>query len=154
MGGLHGGHVTIDVDSTDCGFAPKGKLHVFAHKKSIHSSFGSKNTHGKPGLWDGYKYASVTIPVTQAQHDKIVEILSGYCGQTPYDYAFFGMRCASATRDILGQVGIMGKHKRLNYILTTFYPKKLRKRLFRLAEKHNWYVIRQDGRTSRKWEKD
>jgi 3-methyladenine DNA glycosylase Tag len=92
--------------------------------------------------------------LTQKQYQEIQAIHTSYCTAPPYDYAFFGMRCASATQDVLGQIRILKKRKRFTNIFTTFYPKKIRKRLFRLATKNNYSIQRNEGRTSRKWEKD
>ena len=101
----------------------------------------------------GYKFAVFFIPVTPEQYDKAKEILENYAAQTPYDYAFFGMRCASAANDVLGQLNILKKRSRFGYVATSFYPKKLRKKLFKLAAKHNYKVLKQAGRVTRKWEK-
>lgn len=154
FGGLHGGHISIELDNIDYGFGTSGSFHFFAHKNNRHSSFDSKNTQGKPAYMAGWKYASVYIPLTPEQYDKAKQILTDYVNKTPYDYAFIGMRCASSTRDILGQIKILKKRNNFGYILTTFYPKQLRKKMFRLAKKNNYKVIKQEGRPTRKWEKD
>ncbi len=103
---------------------------------------------------EGWKYASVYIPLTQKQYDNAQQILTVYISKTPYDYAFIGMRCASSTREILGQLGIMEKKSNFYYVLTTFYPKRLRKKVLKLAKERQYKVIKQDGKTTRKWEKD
>ncbi len=72
----------------------------------------------------------------------------------PYDYAFLGMRCAASAQDVLGQIGVVKKRKRLKNIYTTFYPKKLRKRLLKQATEKNYKIISHQGRPTRKWEKD
>ena len=154
FGGIHGGHVTIEVDSADYGFNPGDPFHYIAHKNVRSSSFVSRKTNGRPPYPPGDKFATFIIPITQVQYVKINEIHSSYCAQTPYDYAFLGMRCASATQDILGQIGIVKYRRRFINVLTTFYPKKLRKRLFKLAAKKNYKVIKQAGRLTRKWERD
>jgi hypothetical protein len=64
------------------------------------------------------------------------------------------MRCAASAQDILGQIGVVKYRKRFYNIVTTFYPKMLRKRFFKLAKKNNWKVTKQEGRPTRKWEKD
>jgi hypothetical protein len=155
FGGKHGGHVSIELDNVDYGFGPSnGSFHLFAHKKKPRSSFDTKNSEGKPAYMGGWKYASVWIPLTEEQYDRVKQVLENYTNKSPYDYAFFGMRCASATHDILAQTGILKSRSNFYYILTTFYPKKLRKRLFRLAETRSYKIIKQEGRTTRKWEKD
>jgi len=154
FGGLHGGHVTIEVDNISYGFVPAGKFHVFAHKRSNHSVFTNNNTGGDERYPEGEKYTTFIIPINKEQYDKINQIHSNYCTSTPYDYAFFGMRCAAATQDILGQIGIVKKRNKFWNITTTFYPKKLRKRMFKLAKENNYQITFQEGRNTRKWEKD
>ena len=155
FGGIHGGHVTIEVDSIDYGFAPTGRVHMLPHKRNCHSQFSGKHTHNQPPYPKGYKVVSFTIPISQEQYDQLNKIHKDYLSKPPYDYAFFGMRCSAATEDILGQIGILKKKKRNSKIVrTNFYPKKLRKRMFKLAKQRNYTVIKQEGRPTRKWEKD
>jgi hypothetical protein len=154
FGGLHGGHVSIEVDNIDYGFVPSGKFHIFSHRKSCHSSFITKETHGRTPYTDKDKVATFFIPVTEKQHDELILQLQNYCSKTPYDYAFFGMRCAAATQDILGKIGVVKSKGRFSNIFTTFYPKKLRKRMFRLAKEKNYHVVSNEGRKTRRWEKD
>jgi len=154
FGGLHGGHVSIEVDSIDYGFVPNGRLHIFPHKRKRHSAFISSNTQGLPVYPDDYKVVIISIPVTQKQYIEIKKILSHYDKIAPYDYAFFGMRCAAATEDVLGQIGILKDKTKLKGVRTTFYPKKLRRRLIKLAEEKGWKLERTTGRKTRKWEKE
>jgi hypothetical protein len=58
------------------------------------------------GNIDSLRRAVFVIPVTAAQK-KILDSLAGqYTREPPYDYAFLGMRCASATYDVLQAAGI------------------------------------------------
>lgn len=154
FGGLHGGHVSIELDNIDYSFGTSGSFHFFSHKNNLHSSFEAKNTDGKPAYMVGWKYASVYIPLTQEQYYKSKQILSNYLNETPYDYAFCGMRCASSTHEILAQINILKKRKKLGYIITSFYPKQLRRKLLFLSKKNGYKVVKQEGRLTRKWEKD
>jgi hypothetical protein len=154
FGGIHGGHVTIQVDSMDYGFEPAYGFHVFAHRKRFKSDYVDKQLSGPQRYPAGSKAATFIIPITKAQNDSIRKIIASYCVNTPYDYAFFGMRCAASASDILAQIGLQKKRSRFMTVTKVFYPKKLRKRLFRLAKKNRYKVIMQEGRSSRKWEKD
>ncbi|MCD6067790.1 MAG: hypothetical protein K0S33_2616 [Bacteroidetes bacterium] len=154
FGGIHGGHVTIQIDSMDYGFEPSQGFHVFAHRKKYKSDYVDKRLSGTQRYPDGNKAVTFIVPVSKEQNERIRAIIYGYCSSTPYDYAFFGMRCAASTSDILAQIGLQKKRNRFLTISRTFYPKKLRKRMFRLAEKNGYKVVRQEGRSSRKWEKD
>jgi hypothetical protein len=103
---------------------------------------------------ENVKSAIVYIPVTPQQKQKFDSIAAAYLQQTPYDYALFGMRCGAAAYDILGQLHILTGFSVKQTSRKIFYPKKLRKRLFRLAERNGWTVINQNGSDRRKWEKD
>ena len=154
FGGMHGGHVTIEVDSIDYGFSPSGRVHMISHPGKHHSQYDGKHTHNQPPYPKGYKVTTFIIPVTEEQYTQIQKIESSYCAKPPYDYAFIGMRCAASAEDILGQLGIVRKKKRFGNVFTTFYPKKLRKRMFKLAKQKNYKIVTQEGRPTRKWEKD
>ncbi len=49
------------------------------------------------------KITTIVIPVTKLQLDKLKEKEQIYFSETPYDYAFIGMRCAAGAyeRDTL-----------------------------------------------------
>lgn len=154
FGGKHGGHVTIELDDIDYGFEPAHGFHVFAHKQKFKADFVDNKLNGQPRYGSNNKTAIFIIPINTEQYNELNQIHKNYCNKTPYDYAFFGMRCASSVQNILGQIKIVKNRKRFYNILTTFYPKKLRKRLFRLARKHNYQVIKTNGSETRKWERD
>ncbi|MCW3102406.1 MAG: hypothetical protein JWO09_846 [Bacteroidetes bacterium] len=154
FGGIHGGHVSIEVDSMDYGFVPEGKFHIFNHRGSCHSAFITRATHNHDPYSDNQKVTTFIIPVTAEQHDQLLQLVSDYCSKVPYDYAFLGMRCAAASQDVLGKIGVVKPRGRLSNIYTTFYPKKLRKRMFRQAKEKHYKVISREGRKTRKWESD
>ncbi len=154
FGGLHGGHVTIQTGDYDYGFRRNKKHpHIFAHKKPA-SVFTEKKLNGQSRYEADRKTVAFIVPVTRQQYDSLQKIHAAYCQATPFDYAFFGMRCTSTTREILGQIGVLKKRSRLTNIVTAFYPKMLRKRMFREAEKHHYQLISTEGRPTRKWERD
>ncbi len=154
FGGLHGGHVSIQVGNMDYGFEPTDKVHIIAHKRHYKANFVENIVNGHMRYDTTSKVVTFIIPISIEQYNNLNRINQNYCKVTPYDYAFFGMRCASTAQDILGQIGVVKKKRRFNNIVTTFYPKKLRKRMFRLAEKNNYTIIQRPGRASRKWERD
>jgi hypothetical protein len=153
FGGIHGGHVSIQIDSVDYGFSPAGKVHIFSHNKH-HSVYHGRETHHQNVYPTGYKVETVIIPITLAQYNQLNAIVNDYCSKAPYDYAFFGMRCASSAQDVLSQIGIVKKRRQFRNIATTFYPKKLRQRLIKLAKQKQYKIINQEGRPTRKWERD
>ena len=159
FGGVLGGHVGLGLDSTQIlNFIPQGKFHYFAKKHKKHSSFVEHNYNGFYGIFGGkaedMKKAIIYIPITLAQKQKYDSLSLTYLQNTPYDYAFWGMRCGAATHDILGKLGIMPSYSHSKTIRKVFYPKKLRKRLLKKAKKNNWLVESQEGTKRRKWEKD
>lgn len=154
FGGMHGGHVSIETDSVVTGFGPKGKFHVFGHRKDFHSHFFSQGMLEWMDDSVGMKYVTVTIPLTLVQYQRIDSIHKAYQDSPPYDYAFLGMRCAAATYDILSQLKLVSNRGRHGMVTRYFYPKLLRKRILKLAVERKYAIHRQAGRTTRKWEKD
>ncbi len=154
FGGLHGGHVSIELGNAVVGFEPHGRFHVFGSQNHFHSQFRAKNILEWMDDSSGMKYTSISIRLTPAQYQHLCAIHESYMQLPPYDYAFIGMRCAAATYEILGQIGIMPQRRRHFMVMRYFYPKLLRKRMLKLAIARNYFVHRKPGRTTRKWEKD
>lgn len=154
FGGLHGGHVSVQAGDTDYGFGPTVMpVHIFA-KRLRKSVFEARALDGQPRYSDGNKTVTLIIPLSQLQFRALDSIHNAYCRTSPYDYAFFGMRCAAATQDVLAGAGIIERRSRFWTIVSTFYPKKLRKRLIKIAKARGYQVIRSEGKTTRRWEKD
>jgi hypothetical protein len=159
FGGMLGGHVGIEGDNDRIvNFLPNGKFHLFAKKDDKHSTYAIHSytsfyaiLGGNP---DSVKKAIVYIPITQQQKQIFDSITTIYLNKTPYDYAFVGMRCGAAAYDILGKLGIVENYSYSKTFKKIFYPKKLRKRLFKKATENNWIVIKKEGTNRRKWEQD
>ena len=158
FGGKLGGHVGIEFKKgLILDFVPSGGVHVVAHKKNYCSKFALHKTsifYKIMGSVDTAKKAIVFIPLDSIQHSKLQEIVLSYKENTPYDYAFFGMRCGSAAYDILAQIGVLPEYKYRKTMFKIFYPKKLRKRLFNEASEKGWKIKKQEGSLKRNWEKD
>lgn len=160
FGGKLGGHVGVELEGEEkvFNFVPSGSFHVFQDKKDKHSRF-TYHSHDLfysilGGDADSNKKTIVYIPITDAQKQYFDSLSFAYTRQTPYDYAFFGMRCGSAAYDILAQLGIVKSLSYYNTHTQIFYPKKLRKKILKLAEQNHWKVERFDGSAKRNWEKD
>lgn len=154
FGGIHGGHVTIQAGDLDYGFRHTSKnTHIFPRKNRA-STFSVRQLNGKSRYGEGRKTVTFVIPISKQQYDTLQRIHEGYCEATPYDYAFFGMRCASSTQEILGKIGVLKNRSRFSNVFTAFYPQRLRKRIFRLARAKNYEIITTEGRPTRKWERD
>jgi hypothetical protein len=158
FGGKWGGHVGIEFAPNEViDFIPHGSFHVVS-KKEKHSKFV---IHTLDGFWsifggntEGVKKATFLIPISKAQRAKMDTIVNIYTSETPYDYAFMGMRCAAATYDVLAQLGIVESFSNTKIIQKNFYPKKLRQRLFKMALEKKWVVEKQEGSGRRSWEAD
>jgi hypothetical protein len=153
FGGIHGGHVTLEVDGYEYGFNPRQMpVHIFAKKKKIQSSFDETPISRKDE--GDRKYTSISIVLDNEKYMQLKGILRNYLDKAPYDYAFFGMRCAACTRDILEQLGMLKDRSNFNSIRKAFYPKRLRRELLKMADEMNFKVSKIEGRQSRKWERD
>lgn len=152
FGGLKGGHVTIEEENKIIGFQPGGNCHVFASKKKANGYFRADDKTKWIQDTVSRKYASVIIPLTAAQRSKLEITITNYLQKRPYDYAFFGMRCAAATYDILEDAGIVKQRSYFGKWTSFFYPQLLRRRILKLAEKNKYAVVKHDGRKTRLWE--
>ena len=94
------------------------------------------------------------VPVTAEQKLKFDSIIEAYMAETPYDYAFIGMRCGSAAYEVLGQLGVVKQYGYRRTYWKIFYPRRLRRALYRKAEENHWTIERHDGSVTRRWEKD
>ena len=155
FGGIHGGHVYTEADNTIFSFGlDNGQWHIIAHKKKIVGKYGVD----KDLIWHGdtgkLKITTIIIPITEDQLEKFKSAEKKYLSKAPYDYAFIGMRCAAGAYDMLSITGISKPLSRSRMVFKYFYPKKLRKRMLKRAEKEHWQVIKQEGRPTRKWERD
>jgi hypothetical protein len=155
FGGIHGGHVYVEVNKKIISFGTNnGKWHVFPHK----SKSAGKYRVDKSLAWHGdtaqKKITTIVIPVSETQLNKFKDAEGKYFENTPYDYAFFGMRCAAGAYDILSKAEVCKCKARFKIISKNFYPKRLRVKLLKRAKKENWLVLREEGRITRKWERD
>jgi hypothetical protein len=158
FGGLLGGHVGLEWETGKVlHFAPKGKFHKWA-KKVKHGKYiyGSQQEFYEilGGKLDSNQSAIVNIPISYLQKKTLDSIAQLYLTNTPYDYAFIGFRCGSASYETLAQIGILPKLGNTITKLSIFYPRKTRKRILKLAMENNWKIERKKGTICRKWEKD
>jgi hypothetical protein len=154
FGGIHGGHVCIGIDSIVVGFDSPVGFHVFPRKKNLKGVYIREDECDFMQDTIKKKYAIVEIPISWEQYVNLQKIISGYLNKTPYDYAFFGMRCASATYDILSQIGIFKQKSRAGNIISNFYPKLFRRKVLHLAKQNNYKTTKLKGRKTRVWEDD
>jgi hypothetical protein len=159
FGGKLGGHTGIACNNDSVlHFLIKGKVHVFPRPQKTHSQY-SYNSLIDFYMYlakeqDSFKTVAIRMPISAQQKLIYDSLKNNYINCTPYDYAFFGMRCGAATYDMLAALNILKRHNKMFTVFKIFYPRKLRKRLLRMAAKNNWHVTKTIGTTKRKWEKD
>lgn len=159
FGGLLGGHVGIEIsDNKIISFNPVGKFHWVARKQEKHSAFLIHDSTQFYSLFGGnperMKKLIVHLPVSNAQYLLLDSLGEEYLLNTPYDYAFLGMRCGAAAYHLLSQIDIFPFQQPSAIQWKIFYPRKFRKRLIKLADQHQWVIHQQQGSNTRKWEKD
>ncbi len=159
FGGKMGGHVGIEIDSDKIlNFVHRGSFHLITSKQNKHSCYilssPSKFNSILGGDCKKVKTLTILIPVEQEQVQKLDSLSKAYLTESPYDYAFLGMRCGAASYDVLAQLGIVTKYSHKKTSLKIFYPKILRRQLLQKAEENGWQMIRQEGSKHRVWESD
>ncbi len=158
LGGIHGGHVSIGIDSLVVGFSSsltaKRQVHIFPHKHNSIGKFFTKDLTDFLKDTISRKYTTIAIPLSEDQYDTIKHIQNDYLKNSPYDYAFFGMRCASSAYEVLSQAGIVERKTKCGVIFSNFYPKLLRHKLLHLAKLKGYNVTKHKGNKRRFWEKD
>jgi len=159
FGGLMGGHAGIENEPDQfLSFEGNDRFHPIDHAKKRHCRYRLLNAQefwsimGTSG--DSVRKTTIIIPVDSCQKMMLDSLVDSYVQHPPYDYSVFGMRCASATYEILGQLDILKPLSYRNTCLRIFYPKILRKKLLKKAAKNGWIVERSAGSERRRWEKD
>lgn len=159
FGGKLGGHVGLEIEKGKIfSFLPANELHLIEKKKNKSSYFAEHDSGAFYSIFgpdlDSVRMAIFYIPITQSQQEKLDSIRSSYLHTTPYDYAFIGMRCGASTYEILAQLGILKPYRPRRTFMKIFYPRRLRKRLFKLAVEQRWKITQTDGVQTRNWEND
>src|SRR5262245_39970585 len=148
FGGIKGGHVNIEAGGRVLDFSP-GNNPLFPNNKNPSGGFSINQSLS----WtDTDKWTAVVVPVSEDQFAELQKLFDSVAAQTPYDYAIFGMRCAAASYDVLSRIGLFKEFSNTKNVVTHFYPKLLRKKVLKWADKNNYTVISNDGRATRKWE--
>lgn len=157
FGGIHGGHVTVEVGDSIYGFSPidgGAKPRVFAKKSHSNGWFHLEEEYVFTYDSLNTQLLTIKIPVSKTELSDLRNQAKLYLNNAPYDYGLFGMRCAASAQEFLSVTSLYKKRSKLSIILRTFYPKKLRKRLLDSAFENNYEITYQEGRKERKWEKD
>jgi len=156
FGGKLGGHVGLGINKDSVyHFNPGGHVGAFGKKEEpgtwrLNSAEDFRCTFG----CDSNKILVVSIPVSHSNWMSVKEKGDTYLHSSNYPYAFFGMRCAAACYDLLSQGNVVTPKSKPSMIRKNFYPRKLRKRLLKMAKQEGWKTALTPGRVSRKWDHD
>ena len=159
FGGKLGGHIGIEVDSGRIlNFLPAGAVSLYPNSEEPNSNFVLLNEVRFYSILGGHidsmKRMTIEIPINKKQKLLLDKISTKYQKNSPYDYAFFGMRCGSSTYDILSKIGVLKKKfTQKQTARRIFYPRRLRKKLVKLAVANKWQISYVDGTKRRKWER-
>lgn len=159
FGGRLGGHAGVEIAKNKVlNFTPKARFHFFARRRIINSKYTEHDTISFYGILggdpDSNKKTMITIPITALQKNMLDSLAIAYKEKCPYDYAFFGMRCGAAAYDVLARAGIVKKYSFGKTWRRTFYPRKLRRRLEKMASERGDRIVKKQGSYKRLWEKD
>ena len=150
FGGIKGGHVNIEAGGRVLDFTPGNNPLLPNNKKPSGGFSVNQSLH-----WSSTdKWKTIIVPVSQDQYKELQKIFDSVASKTPYDYAIFGMRCAAASYDVLSMIGLFKEYSSTKNVATHFYPKLLRKKVLKWADKNHYTVLSNEGRSSRKWESD
>jgi len=174
FGGRPGGHVAIDMggDST-LNFGPtkyRPMCHIFSRRQpaNFRSTFRIRTiaafwrtfnyTHPINDHADSLKGLVIVMPVSPEQKRKLDSIARSYLATPPYDYAVLGMRCASASYEILAQLGLLDKPYKRRVWWHILYPRYIRYELLKQVKQNPaasaWRVYQTTGTAARKWDRD
>ncbi len=155
LGGMYGGHVVIELDSFAYGFNFRSRhVHIFPRKNESRRKgvFEKDDAVALMNGWQELKVTSVFVPLSDSDYTALKQTMEKLHAQPNFDYAFFGMRCASTAYMLLSKVGVFEPSGKLKSMRKAFHPKALRKRLLRSARKNNYRVVVQQGSQHRIWE--
>jgi len=159
FGGMLGGHVGIKYDENrNLTFFYEGRPHIFQRKNRPCGRYDLQSDSAFNYIMDEHvdsvKTLVIYIPITYHQKVKYVSLCADYVNKSPYDYAFFGVRCAYSTYHILSQIGVVTKYGYFRMWSKVFYPQILRSKLKHQAKKNGWLMIKKKGTHRRIWERD
>jgi hypothetical protein len=156
FGGKLGGHIGLKIGNDSVmHFVPGGRVVA----TNINSDIGnylisSEKSFYRTFYCDTTKTCRIFIPITSARKQKLLKDAEPFLKEGPYPYAFFGMRCAAACYHLLSLADVTKDLSRSRMTWKFFYPRKLRKFLFKEAKTKGWIIKETPGSTKRKWDHD
>lgn len=157
VGGLKGGHVEVHLDGQVYGFTdrPQAKIpHLFPHNKKKSNGLFLKISEAD---WQKKNQSSqvtfIKIPLRADLRDSLQQQYEANIQASPYDFALFGMRCASSAYDMLARFGILEKRNRRQTVLGIFHPRAFRKKVLPWGKEKGYAVEVQEGIGEKKWDR-
>jgi hypothetical protein len=153
FGGMLGGHIYIQINETLYGFQPVdySHYHFFPHKPY-------NAVYTKQHLKDWWvteqhnKLLTIDIPISSQHLHRLRELLEQYHQSAPYDYAVFGMRCASSSHHVLSKTDIFPSSSIMKSWILNPIPRCLRRKLVKKAVHNHWNMKIHQGSSKRIWE--
>ncbi len=153
LGGLLGGHVEIELAGSVYGFRlAKLPVHIFVDNSHFNSKYEVNTKEAWLKRTEYEKMTSVYLPISKGQKDKLQVLLTAYLAKSPYDYAFFGTRCATSTAEVLSKSGIIYPLSNTENSIAFLSPHPLRQTLLQLAHTRHFLVVNKKGVDCRYWE--
>lgn len=152
LGGLWGGHVSIEIDGYIYGFGRKNNpVHIFP-SKNFNAVFMKESRSYWEQQSESDKLTSITLPITNDQKENLKNECLRFCEKVPYDYATFGKRCTFSAYALLIDNKIFKSQSEFQIQAVAAYPALFRKVMVELAEKNNLKIVRKEGIDCRVWE--
>jgi hypothetical protein len=156
FGGRWGGHIGLEISPDKVvHFNPGGRVRAF-RKNSPPGTYSISSVQDFYCTFgcDTVKTMQVKIPVSIAGARQVDSISTIWYESAPYAYAFFGMRCTSATYHLLSWADIYPDWSEKHMTRRFFYPRRLRRFLQREAKEQGWEIRYSEGSERRKWDYD
>lgn len=156
FGGKLGGHIGLRIGKDSVmHFVPGGRVNATnANSDTGKYLISSSKQFYRTFYCDTTKTCRIFIPVTADQKQQLLKNSNSFLEKGTYPYAFFGMRCAAACYHLLSLADITKDLSRSRMTWKFFYPRKLRKLLFKEAKQNGWIIERTAGSGKRKWDHD
>ncbi|MBT8231668.1 MAG: hypothetical protein HKO66_05330 [Saprospiraceae bacterium] len=152
LGGLLGGHVEVEIDSTIYGFIYDAlPVEVFPDD-DINSKIENINLPEWEKQTKEFRVTTISLEITSEQKNSLEKRLNANLLIPKYDYSFFGQRCTSFLAYILGKEKIINPMSKFESSITYFYPRQFRHTLLKFALTHNYDVEFRKGIECVIWE--
>lgn len=144
------GHVAIQIDERVYGFyfADRKNIHLFPQPNNKSSVFQNQSLAEWEALVAEKKETVISIPVNQAEKQRMLQFYERNLIAPEWDYSFWGERCASNCFRLLAAHGKVSPGSRF---LKAFLPLQLLYTLRREAKKRNYAIRTKAGDPRRFW---